>query len=101
MGKRARQRHWLTLQPGNVGKENSRWATESSGADKRVRPAHLEMNFMTIPKDVGHGAEVSKTSPGVDASRRVSPQRRPVREMKYLTCDEGEVEDLLSEGEST
>ena len=101
MGKRVPQQHWLNLQPGNVVKENSRWATESSGADKRVRPAHLEMNFMTIPKDVGHGAEVSKTSLGVDAPERILSQRCPAREMGRLTCDESEVEDLLSEGEST
>jgi hypothetical protein len=56
---------------------------------------------MTIPKDVSRDAQVSNASLCVDASGRVSPQRRPVREMGYLTCDEGEVEDLLSEGEST
>jgi hypothetical protein len=56
---------------------------------------------MTIPKDVGPDTKVSKASPWVNASGSVSPQRRPAREMGQLTCDEEEVEDLLSEGEST
>ena len=62
---------------------------------------NLEMNFMTISIDIDPDAEVGKTSLGVDAPGRVPSKRRPAREMGHLTCDEGEVEDLLSEGEST
>ena len=100
MGKRARRRHWLALQPGNVGKRIA-VGNKKLGAAKRVGSTHMEMNFMTIPKYVGTDAESSKASPRVDASGRVSSQRRPAREMGHLTCDEREVEDLLSEGEST
>ena len=71
------------------------------GVAKRAGPTHLEINLMTIPKYVGPDAEDSKVSPGMDASGRGSSQRCPAREMGRLTCDEQEVEDLLSEGEST
>lgn len=56
---------------------------------------------MTISIDIDPDAEVGKTSLGMDAPGRVPSKRRPAREMGHLTCDEGEVEDLLSEGEST
>ena len=55
---------------------------------------------MTLPRDIGHN-EVSKTSLGGHVQGSASSQQRPTREMGHLTCDEGEVEDLMSAGEST
>lgn len=56
---------------------------------------------MMLPKIVVPAVGLDNTSPGVVASRTVSPKRLATREMGNLTCHEGEVEDLLSEGEST
>lgn len=56
---------------------------------------------MKVPKDVGPDSRITKASLGVVASERVSSPRRSARRMQHLTCDETEVEDLLSAGEST
>lgn len=62
---------------------------------------HLEMNFMKIPKGLGPDIKIAKAPPVGIASKRVSSPRGPVRGIRHLTCNETEVEALLSEGEST
>ena len=62
---------------------------------------HPEINFMKVPKHIGPDVKISKGSPGVMALRRGSSQRLKARETRYLTCNEHEVDDLLSKGEST
>ncbi len=56
---------------------------------------------MKVPKHIGPDVKISKGSPGVMALRRGSSQRLKARETRYLTCNEHEVDDLLSKGEST
>ncbi|ULA66372.1 MAG: hypothetical protein LZF62_50362 [Nitrospira sp.] len=56
---------------------------------------------MKVFKQIGPDIKISKASPVVIASGRVPSQRRKARETRQLTCHEHEVDDLLSEGEST
>ena len=56
---------------------------------------------MKVPKDVGPDSRITKASLGVVASERVSLPRSAAGEMRHLTCNEKEVEDYLSAGEST
>ena len=61
----------------------------------------LEIYFMKVSKQIGPDVKISKASSGVMVLGRVSLQRPKARGKAHLTCHEHEVDDLLSEGEST
>ena len=57
-----------------------------------------------MPSETGSsltGSDLNHTPMGADTCRTSTRKRLSQRKMGNLTCHEGEVEDLLSEGEST
>jgi hypothetical protein len=55
----------------------------------------------TVIPTTGFDLDLDPTLAGADMSRALSRKRLSKRKVGNLTCHEGEVEDLLSEGEST
>jgi hypothetical protein len=84
----------VTIPDDGSGIEKMVWHT-------RANNKHLEVDAMTVAQMVGLAAESGVPAAKVQTRRRRCPKRAIQQEVGRLTCDEDEVDDLLSQGEST